>query len=734
MIGLESPGLVGRPLNRVDGALKVTGAAAYPLDIALPRMAHAVLVQSTVTKGRIVNIATSAAERASGVILVVTHLNTPRLPRGPQTPLGPSPLPPLQGPEILHYGQHVAMVVAETLEEAQAAARLIEVRYEVASPILSFDDPRATPQTHPWLPDRQRGDVKRALDSAAARLDATYTTATNTNNPLGLFATVAHWDGDSLTVHDTTQWPYGVRESLAHVLGTPPERIRVLAPFVGGAFGAGLRVWPHVVLTAVAARDTKRPVKLVLSRAQMFTSIGNRPNSVQSVSLGATRSGELVAIEHESTSSTAEEDDVFEPVTMGTPEAYRCANVAVRDRQVRLNIPPPSWMRAPGHAEGSFALESAIDELSYVLGVDPLELRIRNYADVNPGSGLPWSSNGLLECYRQGADRFGWSKRKATPASMRSGRLLVGYGMAGVTYSFFQPACNARASVHGDGSAFVRSAGTDIGTGTYTVMTQLAGDLLGLPAERVRFGLGDTEMPMSPQQGGSGLTGAMGTAVHSACTRLVQTFVEMVSKDDRSPLRGCTTAEVTLRDGGIGVGVDPARFEKYEAILARHGLDSLTADGDSATPTSDKHSPAGAFAAHFVEVRVDPDLDTVRVARVVSAIDGGRILNPKTARSQVTGAIIGGIGMALLEETVTDEYGRLINASLGDYLVPVNADIGDIDVLFVGQPDPMTPIGTKGIGEVSLVAMAAAVANALYHATGARLRSTPLRYEGRKDT
>jgi CO/xanthine dehydrogenase Mo-binding subunit len=746
-----SAAVVGGPLNRVDGRLKVMGAAPYPLDVTEPHLAHSVIVQSTVTSGRILTIAASAAERAPGVLAVVTHANAPELARGPMTPLGPSPQPPFQSDEILHYGQHIAMVIAETLEQAHAAAALIEVTYEPGTPILSFDDPRTERVTHPWTPDQKRGDVSHDLASADVRVDATYITAENTHNPIGLFATVAAWNGDALTVHDTTQWPHGVRESLAQAFEIDADRVRVLTPFVGGAFGAGLRVWPHVALAVLGARVTKRPVKLVLTRAQMFTSLGHRPNSLQRISMGATSNGQLVAINHESTSSMAMADDFFNPITPATPEAYACPNVSARATQVRLNIPPPSWMRAPGHAEGQFALESALDELSYALGIDPIELRIRNHAAVHPETGLPWSSNAVLECYKQGAGRFGWSARRPKPGSMRDGHTLVGYGMARALLSAYQAPCKARASVDRDGTAFVRSAATDIGAGTYTVMTTLAAEILGFPVERVRFGLGDTEMPNSPQQGGSGITGALGNAVHAACVNLVQAFVDLASSDQRSPLRGCTLAMVTVRDGGIQVSGDSARFETYADILARHDLDEMTRDGESKPPgdtTSDAtvaarcgqfvpytaeatstKALAGSFAAHFVEVHVDSELGTVRVARVVSAVDGGRILNEKTARSQIIGGIVGGIGMALLEETVSDSSGRLVNTSLGDYLVATNADVPNIDVLFVGEPDPMTAIGTKGIGELALIGMAPAIANAVYHATGTRIRSLPISLE-----
>ena len=413
--------VVGTARDRVDGHLKVMGAATYPIDVTLPGLAHAVLVQSTVTSGRIRHIAVDAAERAPAVVAVITHVNAPALARGPMTPLGPSPLPPLQSDVVLHYGQHVAMVVAETREQAQAAAALIEVTYQPDTPVLAYDDPRASRVSHPWTPDHVRGDVPRALAAADVQVNVTYTTAENTNNPIGLFATVAVWNGHALTVHDTTQWPHGVRDSLATSFGVDPAGVRVLVPFVGGAFGAGLRVWPHVPLAALAARVTKRPVKLVLTRAQMFTSVGHRPDTIQQLSLGASRDGQLTAIEHVSTSSIGMSDELINPITHGTRDAYACPNVSTRATQIRQSIPTPGWLRAPGEAEGSFALESAIDELSYALGIDPIELRVKNHAHVHPDSGLPWSSNALMDSYRHGAERFGWSERNPKPRSMRNG-------------------------------------------------------------------------------------------------------------------------------------------------------------------------------------------------------------------------------------------------------------------------------------------------------------------------
>jgi CO/xanthine dehydrogenase Mo-binding subunit len=695
-------GLVGAGVDRVDGPAKVTGEARYPADFGFEELAYTVLVQSTIAAGRIRRIDTAAAEAAPGVLAVITHRNAPRLARAPGG-LGVGPPPPLQHDRIVHHGEHIAMVVALTLEQATAAARLIQIGYEETEPLLDIDDPRAKQVENAAGRDVSRGDVEAGLAAAEVVVAATYTTPTQTNNPLGLFATTAYWDGDLLTVHDSTQGTAFARASLAATFGIGESGVRVLAPFVGGAFGAGLRTWPHVVLAAVAARMVDRPVKLVLTRAQMFTSVGYRPATVQHVRLGATRAGELVAIDHEGIEPTALEDDYAESLTRATAVLYDCPNLAGRTRQRKLNVACPTWMRGPGEAPGVFALECALDELAYELGIDPVELRLRNYADVHPSSGRPWSTKALRACYEQGADRFGWARRTPQPRSMRDGRYLVGYGMASAYYGYVQVPCQARVTLGLDGVAVVRSAATDIGPGTYTVMTQVAADLLGLPLERVRLELGDSAMPRAPLQGGSGLTAALGSAVHAACTQLVRSFTELA--------------------GG------PPAADTYPGMLARHQLTELSADGASARRT-DLDAEPGIFAAKFAEVRVDPDLAEVRVTRFVAAVDGGRILNEKTAASQIIGGTAGGIGMALLEQTLSDPgTGRIANATFGDYLVAVNADVPPIDVIFTGKPDPINPIGVKGIGEVAIVGVAPAIANAVFHATGRRLRALPITAE-----
>jgi xanthine dehydrogenase YagR molybdenum-binding subunit len=721
--------ILGASVDRVDGPLKVTGAARYSSDVSYDRLAYAAVVRSTIAAGRLAHIDTRAAAAVPGVLTVLTHRDAPRLERGPLTILGPSPTPPLQDDRILHYGQYIAVVIAERQQQATEAARLVQADYEPADPVLEIGDQRGELKTNPWGLDMQRGDVEAALESAEVTVHATYTTAANTNNPLGPFATVAVWDGDTVTVHDATQWTSNVQTTVAKMFGIEPTAVRVHAPYLGGGFGAGLRVWPHVILAVLAARAVGRPVKLTLTRPQMFTGIGHRPKTNQTIKLGASRGGELVAIDHEATSTLALEDENIEPVALGSSSSYACPNVSTRDNQRRLNIAPPGWMRAPGEAEGNFALESAIDELAYELGIDPLEFRLKNYAEVQPQFGLAWSSKALRECYTVGAERFGWTRRNPTVASMRDGHWQVGYGVAGVTYSWWQVHCDARATIARDGTAYVRSAANDIGTGTYTVMKQLSAEMLGLELDQVRFDLGDSDMPWSPAAGGSGLTTSLGAAVHAACRALIQRFLDAVADDERSPLRGSTLDDVIVAGGRIHRSDDPGASEAYTDILTRHELDELTADG-AGTPPDPQNTPmalAGPFAAKFVEVRIDCDLGLLRVARVVSVVDGGRILNEKLARSQIIGGTVGGIGQAIFEETISDaDTGRIANATLGDYLVPVNADVPEIDVVFVGAPDPLTPIGTKGVGEIGLPGTAAAIANAVYHATGRRLRSLPI--------
>jgi CO/xanthine dehydrogenase Mo-binding subunit len=724
--------IIGAPIDRVDGPLKVTGTAPYPSDFTYPGLTHAVLVQSTIAAGTITGIDAAAAEAAPGVLAVITHQNAPALAEAPAGPLGPPPPFPLRDNRIVHYGQHVAVVVASTREQARAAARLVRIDYEQAAPVLGIDDPGAPVLRNRWGLDVDRGDVTAALASAEVAYDETFTTAPVTPNPMGLFATLASWEGSRLTVHDASQDPMLARKTIAVVFGLPEADVRVLVPYLGGGFGSGLRVWPHVILAALAARIAGRPVKLVLTRPQMFTSVGHRPETRQRVRLGATRDGRLVAVDHESTATIGALDDGgVEPVPQTTGNAYSCPNVATRDLRARLHIPSPHWMRAPGAAQGNFAMESALDELSYTLGIDPIELRLRNYTEVHPGSGRPWSSKALRECYHAGAERFGWARRTPQTGSMRDGNWLVGYGMAGVTFTPGQAPCQATVSIRCDGTAHVRSAATDLGTGTYTIATQVTAGLLGLDTGQVRVEIGDSDLPFAPYSGGSGMATSLSGAIHDAAGKLIRALADIAAADESSPLHGRRADEITATEGGIHVAGAPSIGETYAAILARHGLPEITADGER-DPRVNRATepPSGSFAARFAEVRVDPDLGLLRVERIVSAVDAGRILNEKLARSQMIGGAVMGIGMTMLEETVFDpQTGRIANATFGDYLIPANADVPDLDVVFTGTPDTVRPMGIKGIGEIAIVGVSAAIANAVYHATGRRIRSLPITVE-----
>src|SRR5215471_5457413 len=564
--------VLGEPVDRVDGTLKVTGAAHYPMDFAFPGLAHAALVRSTIAAGVIKRIDTARAEAAASVLKVITLENAPALKEPPEPPFLGWVALKLKDHHVRFHGQQVGIVVAETEDEAQAAARLVMIEYDPAPPILGLTNSKAQTLRNPWRLEIERGDVEAALSSAPVVYDETFTIVPETNNPMGLFATVARWDGDRLLVHDSTQWPMYARQTLAAIFGVPEDHVRVLAPYLGGGFGAGLSVWPHTVLAALAARMVKRPVKLVLTRPQMFTAIGHRPESRQRVRMGVDRDGRLIAIDHEGASTISVEGGNIEPITWGTQTGYACPNVATRDRQVRLNIPPSGSMRGPGNATGNFAIESALDELSWKLGVDPIELRLRNYSELHPRSGLLWSSKALKECYRVGAERFGWSKRKPEIGAMRDGDWLVGYGMAGVTYEWFAAKCGARITISSNGHVQVSSAGVDIGTGTYTIVAQLAAEFLGVGIGQVHVELGDSDMPLAPQAGGSGLAISLAGAVQAAAANLLKAFLRVVAEDERSPLRGATAQQIAASNDRIHLIDDPSVRESYSDILIRHKL------------------------------------------------------------------------------------------------------------------------------------------------------------------
>lgn len=726
---------VGKPMDRVDGRLKVTGSARYSAEIPQPNLAHAVIIGSVIARGQIESIDTQAAQASPGVLSILTHLNVPKLLPVPtfaaNGPAAENRLP-LQEATVHHSGQHIGVVIADTLEHAQYAATLVRVTYKEETPLTEMEKERArayAPKMVFTKPSEvRRGNPESGLAAAFVRVEETYTTPTENHNPMETHATTAVWSGDHLTVYDATQSNFGARQALATTLGIPEENVRVVCHFIGGAFGCKGAVWPHVTLAAIAARQVGRPVKLVLTREQMFTSVGHRAETEQQIKLGATRDGQLTAIVHQGISHTSAFDDFTEPYTVGTHMMYASPNLQAVQRLVRLNKGTPTFMRAPGESPGMFALESAMDELAYALKLDPIELRLRNHADTDPDNNLPWSSKSLKECYQLGAEKFGWSRRTPEPRSLRDGRYLVGMGMASATYPVNHFPASATARILQDGSAVVQSGSQEMGTGTATVMAQVAADVLGLPVEQVRFELGDTKLPRAPVSGGSATAASVGTAVEGATQAVRAKVLEMVRTDKRSPLFNVPENAIAIENGRIFLKSDPTKGETYAAVLARQNLQQVEGSFDAKFGEAQKQFSMHAFGAQFAEVRIDPDFGEVRVTRFVGAYGVGRVLNLKTARSQMIGGIVMGLGMALLEETVTDSRtGRIMNANLGEYHVPVNADVPAIAPYFVEEIDPhVNPIGAKGIGEIGITGVAAAVANAVYHATGKRIRDLPI--------
>ena len=727
---------VGTPLNRVDGRLKVTGGAKYAAEFAVPDVAHAVIVTSTIAKGRVQHMDTAAAERAPGVLAVLTPQNAPRL---PQQQAGSGGGPAMRVPTILqddavHYnGQPIGLVIADTFEHATAAANLVKTEYSAERPELDVTTaPHAPPEaTHPVGNSRrhsQRGDTVKGLAEADVKVEHTYTTPFENHNTMEPHNTQAVWDSDKLTLYDSTQGIFSVRNSVARSFGIPPENVRVVSHFTGGGFGSKGGPWSHVFLAAMAAKHVSRPVKVVLTRRQMFGPSGGRAHTSQEITLGAKKDGTLTVVRHLTTATTSTLEDFLESSGMLTRMLYESPNIETNHELVRMNVGSPTFMRAPGESTGSFALESAMDELAVALGMDPVQLRLKNYAEKDPESGKPWSSKSLRECYRVGAERFGWTKRSPRPRSMTDGRWLVGYGMATATYPARQQPASCLARILPDGRALVRAGSQEIGCGTYTIMAQVAADALGLPVERVRFELGDTDMPPTPPSVGSMTASSTGPAVNAAAVAARQKLVQMAIADSASPLHGAREDEVRAAEGRLSLSSGPSKGEAFEAVIARNGGQPVEARVDlEPTPDQQQYS-MHSFGAVFTEVRVDRDLGLIRVPRVVAAYGGGKILNVKTATSQMIGGIVWGISQALLEETHIDHRsGRYVNADLAEYHVPVNADIGSIDVTFVPEADAhVNPIGAKGVGEIPIVGVAASIANAVYHATGKRIRDLPI--------
>jgi xanthine dehydrogenase YagR molybdenum-binding subunit len=737
-------GAIGQQVSRVDGPLKVTGAARYSGEITLPGLAYAQIVGAEVASGRI-TIDTSQAERAQGVAGILTHHNTPRVNQVPLVPSllgGPAPgetFFPMQD-DVIHYaGQPVAVVVADTLEQAQHAATLVRVSYAETPSVTTIDQGRADA----YEPERifgglipgsvRRGNVQDGLAAADLRVDASFRFAANHHNPIEALTTMAAWDGGQLTLYDSCQGIKAVQVTVAALLGLSVSKVRVLTRYVGGAFGSKAMVWPHVTLTALAAQHVRRPVRLTMPRAQMFTSCGHREEQEQHIQLGATRAGKLTAIRHHKISVTSPFDDWAEPAFGVASQLYDSPAFEGVHRLVRGNTMTPTFTRGPGEAAGVFTLECAMDELASQLQVDPVELRLRNLAEADPNTGNPWSSFGLRECLQRGASRIGWEHRNPAPRSERDGNWLIGTGMAAAAYpvAFFMRTQRARAHLYADGSAVVQTSAQEFGTGMITALTQVAADALGIGLAETRVEFGDTDYPATGSPVGSNGAMMVSAAVHNAGLAVRDQLVALAVGDAKSPLHGADPAMITVASGRMTLAGDAGTGETYAALMGRHRLNDAEAIGSWDPPPPDTPHGLLTFGAQFAKVAVDADLGIIRVRHMVGAFAPGRVLNPKTARSQLMGGMLWGMSQALLEGTRMDtRHGRWANASLGDYLVPVNADAPDVDVEFIEVDDQVTgPLGVKGVGEIGQVGSSAAIANAVFHATGYRVRELPIAVE-----
>jgi xanthine dehydrogenase YagR molybdenum-binding subunit len=723
---------IGTPTSRVDGRAKVTGAAKYAGEFNVPGLAYGSVVEATIARGRIISIDTSEARKVPGVIDVLTHENRPPMAKSDKAykddvaPDEGSPFRPLYDDKVTHSGQPIAVVLAEEWEVARFATALVRVEYEEEPHLTDLHDERdeafaMKPKVKP------RGDARKAFDAAEVRHEGEYFTPIEHQNPIELFASTAIWEGDGkLTVYDKTQGVQNVQRYLCSVFNMKPDDVRVMSPFVGGAFGSGLRPQYQVALAVLAARALKRSVRLVLTRQQTFT-LGYRPGTILRVALGAQAGGTLDAVMQDAIAMTSQYEDFYRNDTTWSGALYKSPNAAYSHKLARLDLSTPADMRAPGGATGVYALECAMDELAVALKLDPLDLRFRTYSDRDQNEGVPFSSKALRSCYRQGAEAFGWSKRNSQPRAMRDGSELVGWGMATGIWEAMQQKTSARIVLTANGHVEVSCGTSDIGTGTYTIMTQLAADLLGLPLENVTAKLGDSTLPQSPVEGGSWMAASLSNAIGATCDAVSKELFGLAKKMPQSPLADVKLEDVTLADGKIAAKQAAARAVSIADVM-RHGQVDRIEKESVGDPKDDGKHARYAHSAVFAEVKVDEQLGIIRVTRVVNAVAAGRILNTKTARSQIMGGVVWGIGMALHEETMIDhKFGRYVNANLGEYHVPVNADVHDIEVIFVDEPDDIiNPLGVKGVGEIGLVGTAAAIANAIYHATGKRVRDLPI--------
>ncbi len=703
--------VIGQPLNRHEGRAKVTGRALYAADHPASSVVHAAGVMSAVAAGEIVRLDATAAEQAPGVLAVLHHGSVPELHRIDEDMdegrKAAEERPPFEDNRIYYFGQFVAVVIAESLEQARWAAQLVEVEYRVEPHVLTLDEGIETHGAKPQEDEESlRGDPDAALERAAVRIDTTYTTPVEAHCAMELHSTLAEWDGERLLLHDSTQWVFGQPRTLAAMLGLPEDKVIVKAPFIGGGFGSKLFLWPHTVLAAVATRMLRRPVKFVLPRQYHFTTAGHRPFTRQRIRIGATPDGRLTALRHDSQSHTSLVTDYVESCGESTPALYSCPNVAVTHELVPVNVGTPTPMRGPGNCPGLFALESALDELAVTLKLDPIELRRLNLPARDEEKDTPWSSNHFETCLLRAAERFGWSRRRQEVGAMREGREILGWGFAAATWPAWRDQADVTVELRSDGTARVECATQDIGTGTYSVIAAVVAELTSLPPEKIEVAIGDSTFPRGPISGGS-----MATA----------TLVPAVAGATRNALHHL------FGDGKTGVAHSAGWAEAWRKV----GRTSVVGECHAEPGDEEDAFAFRSFGAHCVEVRWDPEITKLRVSRVVTVIDAGRIINAKTARNQVEGALVMGLGMSLLEETVYDPpSGRVVNDNLADYRVMVHAGMPELDVTLLDIADPQIgDFGAKGIGEIGLTGIAAAVANAVYHATGKRIRDLPITIE-----
>jgi xanthine dehydrogenase YagR molybdenum-binding subunit len=731
---------IGTATSRIDGVAKVTGAARYAAEFTAPGLAHASVVCATIARGRIARIATDAAARVAGVLAVMTHENRPDLPDNEQAwkdEVAPDGVPfrPLYDAKVWFDGQPIALVIAETSEVARFAASLVEVEYVTEPHVTDVSQVRDAASairapTNPFealfVPPKPRGRPDQALAAAVVRHAGEYSVPIEHHNPMELFATTVIVEPDGkLTVYDKTQGVQNVQRFLCSVFAAKPEEIRVMSPFMGGGFGVALRPTYQVVLAVLAARALKRSVRVVLTRAQMFA-LGYRPSMIQHIALGANGDGTLEAITHDAITVTSRYEDYWRQETGWSGLLYKSANARYAHRLARLDLPTSCDMRAPSAASAVYALECAMDELAVKLELDPLELRLRCYSERDQHDDRPYSSKALRECYRQGAAAFGWDKRIPAPRAMRDGSDLVGWGMATGVWEALCVPITVRIALTVNGHAEVACATSDIGTGTYTIMAQVAADMLGLPLESISIKLGDSTLPQSPVEGGSWIAASVSNGIVTTADAVRDELLRLAQRIPGSPLADATPGDVVLADGKLASRRDAARAVSIADAMRAGGLDRIVHEKTN-TPATNHARASNTHSAIFAEVKVDEQLGVVRVTRVVSAVAAGRILNTKTASSQILGGVVWGIGMALHEETHIDHRtGRIMNANIAEYHVPVHADVHDIKVIFVDEPDDSNPLGIKGVGEIGIVGVAAAIANAVYHATGKRVRDLPI--------